>query len=202
MQSVESIIERIVAMSREEFLEAYPAPLLVNRKHVAGDLRPNPQARFSSTTGAKLSNTMFLVRPSFAGGAEEDETYELEFPRFVWVAGGAAHEAHETITIGRFIDSDITINDYTISADHAWFLIDNVEGSYFIVDRGSTNGTYVDGQRLRPHLIYGIDRGQELVLGRLVFTFIDAEYFYDGVTAERAAAPAQEPVPSTDADHA
>ena len=145
MQSVEPIIERIVAMSRDEFFDMYPAPLLVNRKHVAGDLRPNPQARFSSTTGAKLSNTMLLVRPSFAGGAEEDDL-RAGVSRFVWVA--RVHEAHETITIGRFIDSDITINDYTISADHAWFLIDNVEGSYFIVDRGSTNGTYVDGQRL------------------------------------------------------
>jgi len=177
MRSVDSIQDWLPGMSCDEFVEAYPAPVLVNFEHIEGDLRQNPQTRYSSATGVAVNQTMFLMRPR-PGSGQVEETYELESPRFAWVAGGETHELHETITIGRFIDSVVTVNDYTISADQAWLLIDNVEGAYFVVDRGSTNGTYIDGARLRPHLIYEIQSGQELVCGRVVFRFVDARTFY------------------------
>ena len=195
MRSVDSIQDWLPGMSSDEFVEAYPAPVLVSFRHLEGDLRQNPQTRYSASTGAPINQTMFLVRPRM-GVEENDEAYDLEVPRFDWVAGGETHELHETITIGRFIDSVITVTDYTVSADHAWLLVDNVEGAYFVVDRGSTNGTFIDGQRLRPHLIYEIQNQQELVCGRVVFRFVDAATFhkmavafFDAV-AEHAAAQA------------
>jgi hypothetical protein len=177
MRPVDSIQDWLGQMSSEEFIAAYPAPVLVSFRHLEGDLRQNPQVRYSSSTGAPVNQTMFLVRPR-AGADEGEDAYELEVPRFDWVAGGETHELHETITIGRFIDSVITVTDYTVSADHAWLLIDNVEGAYFVVDRGSTNGTFINGSRLRPHLIYEIESEQELVCGRVVFRFVDSECFY------------------------
>lgn len=182
MRPVDSIRDWLPQMSCDEFVAAYPAPVLVSFRHLEGDLKPNPEARYSPMTGAPVSQTMFLVRPR-AGRASEEETYALEIPRFEWVAGGETHESHETITIGRFIDSAVTVNDFTISADQAWLLIDNVEGAYFVVDRGSTNGTFIDGARLRPHLIYTIQNGQELVCGRVVFRFVDATTFYNMAVA-------------------
>ena len=178
MRPVDSIQDWLPDTTCDEFVARYPAPVLVSFRHLEGDLRQNPQARYSATTGAPINQTMFLVRPRADGAAEEEEAYDLEIPRFAWVAGGEVHELHETITIGRFIDSVITVNDYTVSADHVWLLIDNVEGAYFVVDRGSTNGTFIDGARLRPHLIYEIHSGQELVCGRVVFRFVDAANFH------------------------
>lgn len=177
MRPVDSIQDWLPGMSCDEFVESYPAPVLVSFRHLEGDLRQNPQTRYSASTGAPINQTMFLVRPRM-DTEEGEEAYDLEVPRFDWVAGGETHELHETITIGRFIDSVITVTDYTVSADHAWLLIDNVEGAYFVVDRGSTNGTFIDGARLRPHLIYEIESQQELVCGRVVFRFVDAPTFY------------------------
>jgi pSer/pThr/pTyr-binding forkhead associated (FHA) protein len=56
------------------------------------------------------------------------------------------------ITIGRDINNNIVINDAEISRKHARLI--SQAGSYMIEDLGSTNGTFVDGQRLMgPHLL-------------------------------------------------
>ena len=196
MRTVDSIQELVSEQSCSEYITKHPAPVLVSFRHLEGDLKANPQTRYSPVTGAPITNTMFLVKPRLnAAGEIEDETYELEIPRFAWISHGEAHEAHETITIGRYIDSQITVNDFTISADHAWFLVDNYEGAYFVVDRGSTNGTFIDGERLRPHLIHEIRSGQDLVLGRVVFRFLDAEAFYKAVTEYLKVLQAGVPAP-------
>jgi hypothetical protein len=58
-------------------------------------------------------------------------------------------EASE-ITVGRDPSNDIVINDAEVSRKHARLLFQ--DGSYVLEDLGSTNGTYVNGQRLLgPH---------------------------------------------------
>ena len=66
-----------------------------------------------------------------------------------------------TTTVGRHPDSDIFLDDITVSRHHCRF---RSEGSVFTVeDSGSTNGTYVNGERidqgaLRP--------GDEVIIGK------------------------------------
>ena len=63
------------------------------------------------------------------------------------------------ITIGRESSNDIVINDAEISRKHARLLLQ--PGGYMLEDLGSTNGTFVDGQRLMgPHSL----RAGELIL--------------------------------------
>lgn len=50
------------------------------------------------------------------------------------------------ITIGRQDDNDIVIPEQTISKNHAIIHIEN--GSFFLTDLGSTNGTFVNGNRI------------------------------------------------------
>jgi len=58
----------------------------------------------------------------------------------------------EELTIGRDITNRIVINDPEISRKHARLSLQS--GSYVIEDLGSTNGTFVDGQRLiGPHVL-------------------------------------------------
>lgn len=63
------------------------------------------------------------------------------------------------ITIGRDIGNDVVINDAEISRRHARLF---AQGSSFVLeDLGSTNGTFVEGQRLMgPHML----RPGELIL--------------------------------------
>jgi predicted component of type VI protein secretion system len=56
------------------------------------------------------------------------------------------------MTIGRDTTNDIVINDAEVSRKHARILIQG--GGFVLEDLGSTNGTFVDGQRLMgPHML-------------------------------------------------
>lgn len=64
------------------------------------------------------------------------------------------------ISIGRSEDSDLTIDDASLSGNHAEIVA--ADGDYELTDLGSTNGTYIDGTRIesvtlkdRDHLLFG-----------------------------------------------
>lgn len=61
-----------------------------------------------------------------------------------------------TTTIGRSRDCDISVNDANASRQHAE--VRHIGLDYFLVDLGSTNGTYVNQQRVRRHAIADGDR--------------------------------------------
>ncbi len=52
----------------------------------------------------------------------------------------------EPLTIGRHPTNDVVIDIGTVSAEHA--VIEFIDGQYRLTDRGSKNGTFVDGQRI------------------------------------------------------
>ncbi|MDX2304944.1 MAG: FHA domain-containing protein [Microscillaceae bacterium] len=56
-----------------------------------------------------------------------------------------------TITIGRSANNDIVIPEQTVSSKHATITIE--KGSFFINDLGSTNGTFVNGNRVTSKLL-------------------------------------------------
>lgn len=63
------------------------------------------------------------------------------------------------ISIGRDIANEIVINDAEVSRKHARLVAQS--GGYVLQDTGSTNGTFVNGQRLMgPHML----RPGELIL--------------------------------------
>jgi hypothetical protein len=74
------------------------------------------------------------------------------------------------ISIGRDITNDFVINDAEISRKHAVLRLE--AGSYVIEDQGSTNGTFINGQRLMgPH---SLSAGEVLTLGENVGLVFDA----------------------------
>jgi pSer/pThr/pTyr-binding forkhead associated (FHA) protein len=69
-----------------------------------------------------------------------------------------------SITIGRDFNSDIVLNIPEVSRRHAQFRTEG--GVYYLEDLGSTNGTFVNGQRLEtPHRMYD---GETIMLGEAV----------------------------------
>ncbi len=64
-------------------------------------------------------------------------------------------------TIGRSAESNIFLDDVTVSRDHARLELE--EGRLTVEDAGSTNGTYVNGARLEKALL---NAGDEVIVGK------------------------------------
>ncbi|MDQ6914496.1 MAG: FHA domain-containing protein [Actinomycetota bacterium] len=86
-----------------------------------------------------------------SGGGRVGETFGLE---------------GERLTIGRRPESDIFLDDVTVSRDHA--LLVRRGGAYYLDDCGSLNGTYVNRQRVDSHRLEDSD---ELQIGKYKLTY-------------------------------
>jgi pSer/pThr/pTyr-binding forkhead associated (FHA) protein len=75
--------------------------------------------------------------------------------------------AAETL-IGRSSRTDITLEDEGISREHALILYEEESGSFTVEDLQSTNGTQVNGKRVRS---VTLQHGDELLIGRTCFVF-------------------------------
>jgi EAL domain-containing protein (putative c-di-GMP-specific phosphodiesterase class I) len=71
-------------------------------------------------------------------------------------------------TIGRLAPADLLVNSSRVSREHA--AIHSRDGRYFVQDRGSTNGTFVNGQRITDQEVELRD-GDALVIADVEFTF-------------------------------
>lgn len=79
------------------------------------------------------------------------------------------------LTIGRKPDNDLVIDNPAVSGHHAWIFEE--QGTYFIEDLGSVNGTFVNDEKVQKHRLKNTDR---VVIGKHLLVYQD----------EGAAAPA------------
>ncbi len=87
-----------------------------------------------------------------AGGGRAGETFPLDGDR---------------MTVGRRPDSDVFLDDVTVSRDHA--VIVRRGGDYYLDDCGSLNGTYVNRRRIESHRL---GDGDELQVGKYKLAFL------------------------------
>ena len=73
----------------------------------------------------------------------------------------------EVTALGRHPDSDIFLDDITVSRRHA--AIRRVAGGYEVSDVGSLNGTYVDHERVDTAPLHHL---ADLQIGRFVLVFL------------------------------
>ncbi|MCQ4079599.1 FHA domain-containing protein [Streptomyces sp. RB6PN25] len=82
-----------------------------------------------------------------------------------------------TITIGRSPDNDLVVEDLLVSRNHAQ-LSARLDGSYEIVDLGSHNGTYLNGQPVLRAVVHqgdivGIGHADFRLVGNELLEFVD-----------------------------
>jgi predicted component of type VI protein secretion system len=96
--------------------------------------------------------------------------------------------------IGRDINNDIVINDSEVSRKHARVVLQG--GGYVLEDLGSTNGTFVNGQRLMgPHVLRP---GELIMFGENVGLAFEAGYDENAtMVASPGPAAAYSPPPAT-----
>jgi hypothetical protein len=85
--------------------------------------------------------------------------------------GGRAGETfplgRDRVTVGRRPDSDVFLDDVTVSRDHA--VIVRRGDDYYLDDCGSLNGTYVNRHRIESHRLAD---GDELQVGKYKLAFL------------------------------
>jgi hypothetical protein len=71
-------------------------------------------------------------------------------PRQIWLTlrDGQEYELRERLSIGRAPENDLILDSKQVSRDHAFLSFRN--GRWYLEDRGSFNGTYLNGNRLQP----------------------------------------------------
>lgn len=74
-------------------------------------------------------------------------------------------------SIGRRGDNEIVIDDLSVSGNHAW--ITNQNGHCIIVNTLSTNGTFVNDQRIHE---VALRHGDHIRLGQAEFVFLTREH--------------------------
>jgi DNA-binding response OmpR family regulator len=79
--------------------------------------------------------------------------------------------AEEVSTIGRGVENDIVIVSKRVSREHA--RIRREGRKLFLEDLGSTNGTYLNDQRIQSPVI--LRDGDRITVGDMVFTFHDPD---------------------------
>jgi pSer/pThr/pTyr-binding forkhead associated (FHA) protein len=75
------------------------------------------------------------------------------------------------MTLGRSSKNDIVIKDKFVSKNHLIFLENN--GSYYIEDLGSANGTFLNGVRIDPHEPVEIYDNDKIGVGFIQFIFVE-----------------------------
>lgn len=86
-----------------------------------------------------------------AGGGRVGESFEVD---------------RDHMTIGRRPDSDVFLDDVTVSRDHA--LLVHRGDDWYLDDCGSLNGTYVNRSRIESHRL---EEGDEVQIGKYKLTF-------------------------------
>lgn len=173
----------------------------------------NPDdARFCSNCGTPLTRTGQPVAPEHPGEATSTislsgiEALDVEQAEEV-IADQAAIEAlppgtallvvkrgpnagsrflldSELTTAGRHPESDIFLDDVTVSRRHAEFY--RRGDSFAVRDVGSLNGTYVNRERIEEVVLTG---GDEVQIGKFRLVFLVGPHHYGGGDSRFAGGP-------------
>jgi pSer/pThr/pTyr-binding forkhead associated (FHA) protein len=140
---------------------------------------PNEEgANFCSSCGSPLpgDDTTVTLSPVPERGEQVETTIALgELPEGTGMvvvrrgpnAGSTYVLDQPSTTAGRHPDSDIFLDDITVSRRHAVF--EHRDGAYVLRDVGSLNGTYVNRERVEEQPLRS---GDELQIGRYILTFL------------------------------
>ncbi|MDQ3950577.1 MAG: FHA domain-containing protein [Gemmatimonadota bacterium] len=129
----------IIRIGDEELrFEADPAtlehgaePPRVRQASPPGAATPAYRSLVEPPTAPRTSAVLLATLEVIDGGALEGTKFRLE---------------HTVIRVGRDPGNDVRLEDRTVSGSHAMLL--RRDSAWVLVDRTSTNGTYVDGERV------------------------------------------------------
>lgn len=82
-------------------------------------------------------------------------------------------EEGQEITFGRAFDNTVHIDDVSVSRHHA--VIKWKKGLMYITDLKSTNGTFVNSEKVEDNFFYELNYMDEVKIGNVTFKVLDEE---------------------------
>jgi hypothetical protein len=151
-------------LGRTQFLSAYPTPVLVH--HFGRAAEAVAARKRTLTTEAKFRTQ---GRPGVANGAAvlAGDRSDLE-ARVHPIKKRPGNPYPDTVTMGRADSNDIVVAYDNLSKLHAYFTR-SPAGGLLVADAGSTNGTWLAGERLAPNESVKVAERDQLALGEHTF---------------------------------
>ena len=105
-------------------------------------------------------------------------------PGDIWLTfpDGTEHELNEPLTIGRGPENDLVLPSTAVSRQHA--AIVQREGRWYLEDRGSYNGTFLNGTRVNPGTPLPLRHADRLEVGGAALLFSWPAQLRDADTTE------------------
>jgi len=154
---LQDAISAFLSGDRENFFREFSEPIIIQFRN---------RRRFSSSSsGTSLSDQKNKKNlPQVVQLLKQGSSFPLiplQVPR-----GGVA-----LVRVGRSEQNDIVIQDDTVSARHAVFIVHKATGTVSLKDLASSNGTWVNEQRLVTATETVLFDGDTLFFGEIGFLF-------------------------------
>lgn len=120
-----------------------------------------------------------LVPPPQPAPVEEKQDEEIENVTAAFAVGGKQKSVElrftkgKRLSVGRMKENDLVIDDASVSKHHATVMI-NPQGKLLVADTGSTNGTFINGERIaygRAFALGGDGGGDRVKFGEVEVFF-------------------------------
>ncbi|MBW2435065.1 MAG: FHA domain-containing protein [Deltaproteobacteria bacterium] len=160
-------------MAREDDVNAFVnfvrRPVLVGSAVKVGIISSQ-----SGMASDELNSTQ-IFEPSKSMGSSISASESLKHAVYPLVKGEYPATPRGSFYIGRINGNDMIMPDYAISKRHA--IIDIEDGTYYLHDAGSTNGTKINGTRLGKKRVKLKDK-DVIGFARYEFTFLYPKSLY------------------------
>lgn len=167
-QDKETYIKDAKSKLQEEFVEKYNHPFLI--RFAESPVGKMDKKMAYSTVSIKNINLDEILK--MATQAHNNEIIDI-----LPVVKTARNPFQSKIIIGRTSTQDIIIDDLLVSKFHAYF--ENLgENQYNIIERGSTNGTILNGVKLENGVQNKVKDQDKISFGGLNYTFFSSRSAY------------------------
>lgn len=172
-KSIAQYVEELRTLGAAKFASTYNDPMLLLRD-LGEDDEDNP-----------AFHTAFMSREAVADAMGPGKDIEagkrsLQIGAVVRICKREGGVFADRIGVGRARNADVPLALARISKYHAYFSRD-AAGVWNVTDAGSTNGTFVDGQKVQERLPHSVHNGQEVAFGPYRFAFYMPDGFLEVV---------------------
>ena len=161
---------------REDFIEFIQNPVLAGSALNAECFMAGEQSDEDSVDKHQKMNKTQIVNLDDQLSKRSGPGTSLPYAIYPLIKRTNAESPANTFTIGRTKNSDMSMKDMAISKSHA--VIRFSKGSFFIEDCGSTNGTRLNGKRVKDTPVLLRDK-DVIALGNYEFTFLSPSSLHD-----------------------